>query len=226
MVPKRNQRIEVWDVNDPYNPTLEGTYRPPDIGTFSYHGLQIQDGTGPYRGRVFVFVACRFIGFTDMIMQILDITDPKNIREMSRWWYPGMNTAAGEVPTWPTDGSVTVQMHDSAIYGDRAYVAWRDKGCIILDISDIHEPENGRRDQLGGWQAELSFVAGPDAQVRPRHSGQRRPDRDHHQRRRARHMSFRLHARHRRQGRDPSQGDFGVQAADKLAWQLSEGSAR
>jgi hypothetical protein len=140
MVPKRNQRIEVWDVNDPYNPTLEGTYIPPDIGTFSYHGLQIQDGTGPYRGRVFVFVAARFIGFTDMIMQILDITDPKNIREMSRWWYPGMNTAAGEVPTWPTDGSVTVQMHDSAIYGDRAYVAWRDKGCIILDISDIQKP--------------------------------------------------------------------------------------
>ena len=108
MVPKRNQRIEVWDVNDPYNPTLQGVYIPPDIGTFSYHGLQIQDGTGPYRGRVFVHVACRFIGYTDMILQILDITDPKNIRQMARWHYPGMNTAAGEVPTWPTDGSVTV----------------------------------------------------------------------------------------------------------------------
>ena len=31
-------------------------------------------------------------------------------------------------------------MHDSTTYGDRAYVAWRDKGIIILDISNIARP--------------------------------------------------------------------------------------
>jgi hypothetical protein len=139
MIPKRNKKIEVWDANDPYQPRLRGTYIPPDISTFSYHGLQIQDGTGQYRGRVFAFIACRFLGFTDMILQILDITDPANIKQMSRWWYPGMGP--GETPTWPTDGSVTVQCHDTTVYGDRVYCAWRDKGLIILDISDITKPK-------------------------------------------------------------------------------------
>ena len=156
MVPKRNHKVEVWDANDPYNPTLLGSYVPPDQSTFNYHGLQVVDGTGPYRGRVFVYVAGRFLGYTDMILQILDITDPKNIREMSRWWYPGMGP--GETPTWPASG-ITVQMHDCAVYGDRVYAAWRDKGLIILDTSDITKPRmvgevNWADGRAGGFDSE------------------------------------------------------------------------
>jgi hypothetical protein len=142
LVIKRNQRLENWDVSNPAAPVLKGFYTPPDIGNLSYHGMWIHED---YRGR-FVFAACGILGFTNMILLCVDITDPVHPRERGRFWYPGMNTAAGEVPTWPTTPYVpavpglplpTVQCHDMTTYGDRCYAAWRDKGLQILDITDI-----------------------------------------------------------------------------------------
>lgn len=131
LVIKRNKSLENWDVSHPAAPVLLGSYRPPDIGTRSYHGLWIHEDQ---RGR-FAFAACGIDGFTDMILLCVDINDPRNPRERGRWWYPGMKIGT-ETPTWPAVG-ITVQCHDLTTYGDRAYVAWRDKGLIILDISDI-----------------------------------------------------------------------------------------
>ncbi len=133
LVVKRNQRLENWDVSNPAAPVLLGFYTPPDIGNLSFHGLWVHEDR---RGR-FAFAACGIVGFTNMILLCVDITDPRKPVEVSRFWYPGMNTNIGEVPTWPTDGSITVQCHDMTAYGDRCYAAWRDKGLIILDISDI-----------------------------------------------------------------------------------------
>jgi hypothetical protein len=132
LVVKRNQRLENWDVSNPVAPVLLGFYTPPDIGTLSYHGLWVHEDS---RGR-FAFAACGIVGFTNMILLCVDITNPALPVEVSRWWYPGMWTAGGETPTWPLTG-ITVQCHDLTVYGNRAYVAWRDKGLIILDISDI-----------------------------------------------------------------------------------------
>jgi hypothetical protein len=39
-----------------------------------------------------------------MILLCVDINDPTHPTEVSRWWYPGMNTNIGEVPTWPSTG--------------------------------------------------------------------------------------------------------------------------
>ena len=60
---------------------------------------------------------------------------------MRTWWSP-QNTAAGPEPA-PQLGLAppTVMVHDTTAWEDRCYVAVRDKGLVILDITDIHNPK-------------------------------------------------------------------------------------
>ena len=108
------------------------------------------------RGGRYAFASVRLEGFTDQILIIVDITNPVIPDEaspvvVSRHVARRRRSAR----TWVSDdGSpgqtgTPVQCHDITTYGDRAYVAWRDKGVHILDISDMQESEARRRDQLG-----------------------------------------------------------------------------
>jgi hypothetical protein len=134
LVVKETNRLSMWDVSNKEAPVRLSTFAPPDIGSRGYHGLWVhQDGN-----RRFAFAVAHINGYTGDILLIVDITDPRNPREVSRWWYPGQGP--GETPDWPLDAGLTVQAHDLTTYGDRAYVAWRDKGLIILDISNISRP--------------------------------------------------------------------------------------
>lgn len=131
LVVKETTRISLWDVSKPHNPTRVGFYQPPDV-TGGFHGLWVhkdQQGT-------FAFAACQVQNFRQDILLIIDITNPASPTEVARWWYPGQGP--GETVTWP-DG-ITVRAHDFTTYKDRAYLAWRDKGLIILDISNIRRP--------------------------------------------------------------------------------------
>jgi hypothetical protein len=157
LVQKKNGSLEMWDVSDPTKPGHLSSFTPPGImvtrpptppgvprveGSFGFHGIWVhKDG----RGR-FVFASVRLEGYTDQILIIVDITNPMTPHEIARWHYPGMHTAGGETPTWPTDAGspgqtgTPVQCHDMTTYGNRVYCAWRDKGIIILDISSITKP--------------------------------------------------------------------------------------
>lgn len=73
------------------------------------------------------------------IFMIFDLSNPWEPREVSRWWYPGMNTGIGEAPTWHPER--WVWNHHANIFGDRAYCAWWDAGVVILDISDKARPK-------------------------------------------------------------------------------------
>lgn len=158
MVLKRNRSLEMWDVRNPFAPVRLSSFTPPGIivqssgdpndphghGSFGYHGMWVHlDG----RGGRFAFASVRLEGFTDQILIIVDITNPAAPYEIGRWWYPGMWHDGGEMRTWASDdGSpgqtgTPVQCHDITTYGDRAYVAWRDKGVQILDISDMRKPK-------------------------------------------------------------------------------------
>jgi hypothetical protein len=157
MVLKRNRALEMWDVRNPFAPVHLSSFTPPGIlvgssgdpndphghGSFGYHGMWVHKTE---RGGRFAFASVRLDGFTDQILIIVDITNPLAPYEIGRWWYPGMNHAAGEMRTWVSDdGSpgqtgTPVQCHDITCFGDRAYVAWRDKGVQILDISDMSKP--------------------------------------------------------------------------------------
>ena len=102
LVHKTDARLKMWDVSNPFSPVLLSTFAPPNIllsapsasvgGSFGYHGLWIHEDR---RGR-FAFASCRMTGYTDQILLIVDITDPRNPREASRWHYPGMWTAAAK----------------------------------------------------------------------------------------------------------------------------------
>jgi hypothetical protein len=152
VVQKQNGALKMWDATNPWAPVLLSSFTPPGIlvtnpggglqGSFGFHGLWVHLNSA---GR-FACASVRLQGYTDQILMIIDITDPSNPKELSRWWYPGMWTAGGEVPTWPSDAGIPgrvgtpVQMHDLTTWGDRAYVAWRQKGIIIIDFSNMAKP--------------------------------------------------------------------------------------
>src|SRR4030095_786664 len=84
------------------------------------------------------------------ILMIIDINDPANPKEAARWWFPGQWTGGGEKPgeDWvePDRGlreglpKIWTFLHDITTYKDRAYLAYRDHGVIIMYISDIRKP--------------------------------------------------------------------------------------
>ena len=158
LVQKTNFLLKIWDVSDKTAPTLLSSWAPPDLQTTGapFHGLWVHEDR---RGR-FAFAAAFIQGFTDQILVIANITDPRKPFEEARWWYPGMWTAGGEKPTWPTNvPGVRVQCHDMTTYGDRCYAAWRDKGVIILDISNISRPT--RIGEISWADPERNYAALP-----------------------------------------------------------------
>lgn len=154
LVVKRNRALETWDVSNPAAPVRLAIYSPQDIHptmAAPFHGLWVHEE----HGKRYAFSAFRPADFTAEILDICDITNPNAPMNVGRWWYPGMrageeplrtwwspeNTEAGPEPA-PQLGlpAPAVICHDITTWEDRCYAAWRDKGLIILDISDKSNP--------------------------------------------------------------------------------------
>jgi hypothetical protein len=78
-------------------------------------------------------------GFTDYVFRVIDLEDPVHPRWAGQWWLPGMNTAAGEVPSWDAK-RWRYALHHAIIHEDTAYASWRDGGLTLLDLSDREAP--------------------------------------------------------------------------------------
>lgn len=155
LVMKRNKALETWDVSNPAAPRILASYQPSDIhptNNAPFHGMTVHEDS---HGGRFVFSAFMPNRFTQQVLDICDITDPRNPRGVGRWWYPGMREDEAALRTWwsperPDLGPApapqlglaapVVMVHDITTWHDRAYLAVRDKGLVILDISDIHNP--------------------------------------------------------------------------------------
>ena len=138
--------IRLFDISDPTKPREVGFFKtdgPPRRGV---HGFWLHEDQkqGP-----FAFISTTKEGYFGNILIIVDINDPANPKEVSRWWYPGQWTAGGEKPgeNWIDDGGlreglpkIWVSLHDITTYKDRAYLSYRDQGVVILDVSDIRKP--------------------------------------------------------------------------------------
>lgn len=122
--------FDVYDLRDPFAPALLSEWR--TVGTGVHRMWFTEDSP-------LAFMSASLAGFTDRILVIFDLSDPTGPREVGRWWLPGMNADAGEMPTW--DASRRCTCHHAVVQGNRAYVGWWDLGAVILDVTDPGNPQ-------------------------------------------------------------------------------------
>jgi hypothetical protein len=120
--------LAVYDISQPANPRRIG--------------FMAVDGGGVHRiwyvGGRWAYVSVLLDGFTDYIFMTVDMADPTCPREAGRYWLPGMNSSAGERPSWPS--ARRYGLHHAIVHGDTAYAAWRDAGMVVLDVADPAKP--------------------------------------------------------------------------------------
>ena len=149
----RDENIKTWDggirltISAIRQSRARWVFSKPTWHPRGVHGFWLHKD--PKQGK-FAFIATTEEGYHDNILMIIDINDPANPKEVARWWFPGQWTAGGEKPgeNWvePDRGlreglpKIWVALHDITTYKDRAYLAYRDQGVIILDISDVRKP--------------------------------------------------------------------------------------
>jgi hypothetical protein len=92
-----------------------------------------------YVGGRWAYVSALLDGYSDYIFMTVDMADPTRPKEAGRYWLPGMNTAAGEKPDWPSNRRYG--LHHAIVNGDTAYGAWRDGGLVMMDVSDRSAPK-------------------------------------------------------------------------------------
>ena len=117
----------IWDLTDPEEPRQLGAYRTGGKGTHRNF----------YAGGRYVHTTALPEGYDGHIYQIVDIADPANPVEVSRWWRPGQWTAGGE----PGVQHGTLLHGGAYVRGDRAYLPYSAGGFVILDISDVRKPK-------------------------------------------------------------------------------------
>ena len=91
-----------------------------------------------YVGGRWAYASVLLDGFTDYIFMTIDMADPSNPTEAGRYWLPGMNEAAGETLTDPSQRG---GLHHPIVHGDTAFCAWRDAGLAVLDVADRTAPK-------------------------------------------------------------------------------------
>jgi len=88
---------------------------------------------------------------------ILDVRDPRHPVEAATWHVPGQKTPEEDAQRdWvfqrnfsapirkdPATGKLTkhVAMHYATVYGNTAYLSYRQAGLVTLDVSDIKSPK-------------------------------------------------------------------------------------
>lgn len=122
--------LRVFDVSDPRSPREIGFLDVPGVGLHRVF----------WTGGRWAYASALLPGFTDFVLVTIDMADPTRPELVGRWWLPGMDYRAGEVPTWDV-ARWRYGLHHAVVDGDTAYGAWRDGGLTVLDVSDRAHPE-------------------------------------------------------------------------------------
>ena len=85
----------------------------------------------------FAYISTEMEGFVGNILVIYDIRNPLKPVEVSRWWMPGQNAAAGE-PPHPKGRDHS--LHHAMRCGNEMYAGCWFSGISIIDVSDIAHP--------------------------------------------------------------------------------------
>jgi len=144
--------IRNYDITDPAKPNLLQEYNTGEKGNGTHMNF--------YDGGQYAYLDC---GWDDTLrmenhqrpysngVMIVDMTDPSNVKEVSRWWAPGQKFSedaeykkyiwAGDHTSWPSNhGAITVpkRVEDGGTIGYTGFGAF---GMFILDLSDIKHPK-------------------------------------------------------------------------------------
>ncbi len=119
--------FRVWNIADPASPKLLSYVRTGGIGV---HRFDMDEN--------YAYISTEMDGFIGNILVIYDLADPTNPREVSRWWIPGQNLAAGEKPDWKGQRH---RLHHALRVGDKMWAACWYAGGYVIDISDITKPK-------------------------------------------------------------------------------------
>ena len=99
----------------------------------------------------FAYISTEMDGFVGNILVIYDIANPSKPVEVSRWWMPGQNVAAGE-PPHPRGRDHS--LHHAMRCGNEMYAGCWFSGISIIDVSDIARPRTLGRHEYDPPHAE------------------------------------------------------------------------
>ena len=125
--PYRNGGFRIYDVANPSKPKL------------IHH--QLTGGIGVHRFDMderYAYISTEMDGFIGNILVTYDLRDPKNPQEVSRWWMPGQNIAAGEKPNW---SGKRHRLHHALRFGNEMFASCWHGGFRIVDIADLSKPK-------------------------------------------------------------------------------------
>lgn len=147
----------IWDVEtDPTDPTRLGHYETGGHGTHRNY----------YCGGRYAYMSAKLadspVEFS-YVPTLVDLADPSNPTEVTRWGWPG------QLPEHDEDPTENFYFHGPMyIDGDRAYLSYGRVGAVVLDVSDPTDPELlGRVDfgDLGSWLGTHTAVPIPDSDL-------------------------------------------------------------
>ncbi len=125
--PYKNGGFRIYDIADRSQPKL------------IHH--QLTGGVGVHRFDMderYAYISTEMEGFIGNILVTYDMKDPKKPQEVSRWWMPGQNLAAGETPTW---SGKRHRLHHALRFGDEMWASCWHGGFRVVDIADITKPK-------------------------------------------------------------------------------------
>lgn len=128
--------LAVYDISDPTAPR--------ETAFLKAGGINLSNApAGVHRfefdcERNLAYISATAEGYRGNIVLIIDLFDPANPTEISRWWLNGQWLAGGEKPTWRRNN---YHVHHPNRMGDRLYVPMWFGGFAIVDISDIKQPK-------------------------------------------------------------------------------------
>lgn len=120
--------VLIWDVSKPLAPELLGEFRTGGFGTHRNF----------YDGGRYMHLAANMAGYRSNIYVCVDISDPRNPTEVSRFSMPGQRIDDDRGIPMPKLGS----LHGPAyVENGRAYLSYGRFGGVILDVEDPADPK-------------------------------------------------------------------------------------
>jgi hypothetical protein len=132
--------FRIYDIKDKANPKLLTFVKTHARGV---HRFDLDE--------TYVYISTEMEGFVGNILVIYDIRNPEKPTEVSRWWLPGQNVAAGEAPH-PRGRDHA--LHHAMRCGDQMYAGFWFSGIAIVDVSDITRPRTLGRHEYDPPHAE------------------------------------------------------------------------